>query len=229
MSFEPGDEDPGQETKVQAPLPPPAPLKDQTGGHLAPPPPPAIIEPPGDRMPQDADVLIPEKFTIDIVKTSVEQALGWQVDIVDPRHLFLCRLSPGNSPLRTYNSTAPIEKQLREGDYIIDVNGCHTNVNDMMQQTRQSQDIKLVVQRPKLFTKRVHKNGGSLGLALTHARGCPSLCIEHIKEGALKTHAPDVLAGDRIVAVDGKKGDSDQLMTALMKSENPDIQFSRAG
>lgn len=204
--------------------------KSKDGDPPAPRPPlQPLLDESGERQQQEPDQLVPDRFDAHIEKSSCLQAIGWQVDTVDSRHLFLCRLTPGTSPLRKYNASAAPERQLREGDYIVDVNGNRESANEMMGQTRNLQDIKIVIQRPKLFTKKIEKHGGRFGVALTHAKGCPSLYIETIQEGALKRCAPEVVVGDRIVAVGGLKGDSEQLMQALMSDDAPEIQFSRAG
>mmetsp|Transcript_37143 Transcript_37143/g.78797 ORF Transcript_37143/g.78797 Transcript_37143/m.78797 type:complete len:240 (-) Transcript_37143:29-748(-) len=171
----------------------------------------------------------PPRFVATIMKGSGTESVGWQVDIVDNQKLYLCRILGAPSPLQTYNASVSEDRQLKIGDYIMQVNDAAGSVNSMMQISRTSPVLNLVVQRPRVFAKTVFKDGGSLGLALTHAKGCPSLCIEDIKDGAVSRSAPDVMVGDRIISVNGTKGDSETLMKAIQKADTLELEFSRAG
>mmetsp|Transcript_37142 Transcript_37142/g.78795 ORF Transcript_37142/g.78795 Transcript_37142/m.78795 type:complete len:231 (-) Transcript_37142:587-1279(-) len=171
----------------------------------------------------------PPQFIATLVKQNGSESIGWQVDVVDEKRLFLCRILTSPSALSKYNASVPEDRQLRIGDYILKVNGNNSSVNSMMTTARSAQTLDLLVQRPRLFTKTIKKDGPSLGLMLTHAKGCPSLCIEGINDGPVKRMAPDLQLGDRIVAVNGVRGDSETLMRALQQDSELNLEFSRAG
>lgn len=185
-----------------------------------------VLESPAQFAEPDA---APPTFAAVVKKDSAEESVGWQVDIVDNKHLFLCRILEGPSSLQSYNKSVPEDKQLKVGDYIVKVNGGNESVHAMMAASRSSSELHFIVQRPRIFQATVNKDGGSLGLALTHAKGCPSLCIEDIKEGAVRKHAPEVVVGDRITGVNGIRGDSDTLMAAIQRDSLLELEFSRAG
>eukprot|EP00405_Crypthecodinium_cohnii_P043579 CAMPEP_0206572534 /NCGR_PEP_ID=MMETSP0325_2-20121206/28311_1 /ASSEMBLY_ACC=CAM_ASM_000347 /TAXON_ID=2866 /ORGANISM="Crypthecodinium cohnii, Strain Seligo" /LENGTH=237 /DNA_ID=CAMNT_0054076773 /DNA_START=40 /DNA_END=749 /DNA_ORIENTATION=+ len=170
----------------------------------------------------------PLAFKATLKKAGVEAALGWSLDVLDPRHLVVCRIITGQkTPLEEYNNTAPEAEQIREGDYIIGVNGMFEKSDKMSEVLRSSDTFDLTLCRPEHFEAKVTKNGSSLGLDLKYGPGGSSLLLEGIRDGALKTCAPQVKVGDRIVGVNGVTGTPYVLMQAIQDSPVLNLKFAR--
>mmetsp|Transcript_70262 Transcript_70262/g.182948 ORF Transcript_70262/g.182948 Transcript_70262/m.182948 type:complete len:247 (+) Transcript_70262:113-853(+) len=170
----------------------------------------------------------PQVFQATLSKPSVDSALGWHLDVLDPRHLFICRLvQTGTSPIETYNASVATALQIREGDYVTAVNGVTVSAEKMSESIKKTDKVKIKISRPIVFAQTIASNGMSLGLDLKYGPGGSSLLIEGIRSGALARHAPDVRAGDRILSVNGTTGTPYTLMQAIQDSPALDIGFSR--
>jgi len=170
----------------------------------------------------------PQVFEATLSKPSIESALGWHLDVLDPRHLFICRLvQTGTSPIETYNASVATALQIREGDYVIAVNGVTVSAEKMSEAIKKTDKVKIKISRPIVFAKTIAKNGMSLGLDLKYGPGGSSILIEGVHSGAFSQHAPDVRAGDRILSVNGTTGTPYVLMQAIQGSPALDMGFSR--
>jgi len=170
----------------------------------------------------------PQVFEATLSKPSIDSALGWHLDVLDPRHLFICRLvQTGTSPIETYNASVATALQIREGDYVTAVNGVTVSAEKMSESIKKTDKVKIKISRPIVFAQTIASNGMSLGLDLKYGPGGSSLLIEGIGKGAFSQHAPDVRAGDRILSVNGTAGTPYELMQAIQGSPALDMGFSR--
>mmetsp|Transcript_129311 Transcript_129311/g.335323 ORF Transcript_129311/g.335323 Transcript_129311/m.335323 type:complete len:247 (-) Transcript_129311:229-969(-) len=169
-------------------------------------------------------------FTAILVKESVDEDLGWDLDLLAESRAWVSNVSHyQDTPLQRYNASVPPEKQLREGDYIKQVNQKAGSVEAMMSALKQDLRLEIVVQRPHVYTKTIVKGGQSMGLALVFGPGSASIIIETVKDGVVKQLCPEVRSGDRITKVNGQRGTSDSFLQTMKASESVDIEFSRCG
>mmetsp|Transcript_129309 Transcript_129309/g.335319 ORF Transcript_129309/g.335319 Transcript_129309/m.335319 type:complete len:247 (-) Transcript_129309:111-851(-) len=167
-------------------------------------------------------------FTAILVKESVDEDLGWDLDLLAESRAWVSNVSHyQDTPLQRYNASVPPEKQLREGDYIKQVNQKAGSVEAMMSALKQDLRLEIVVQRPHVYTKTIVKGGQSMGLALVFGPGSASIIIETVKDGVVKQLCPEVRSGDRITKVNGQTGSADSFLQAMKYSESMDIEFSR--
>eukprot|EP00405_Crypthecodinium_cohnii_P017617 CAMPEP_0206446222 /NCGR_PEP_ID=MMETSP0324_2-20121206/16002_1 /ASSEMBLY_ACC=CAM_ASM_000836 /TAXON_ID=2866 /ORGANISM="Crypthecodinium cohnii, Strain Seligo" /LENGTH=236 /DNA_ID=CAMNT_0053914641 /DNA_START=74 /DNA_END=784 /DNA_ORIENTATION=- len=167
-------------------------------------------------------------FVANVTKPTQDAALGWHLDVLDQRHLFICRLiTTSNTPLEKYNSTVSSNLQIREGDYVTAVDGVSGSAEKMSEAMKKSDNLSITVARPHLFTKTISKNNMALGLDLKYGPGGSSLLLEGVREGAIKNSTSEVKAGDRIVSVNGITGTPYILMQAIQDAANLEICFSR--
>lgn len=130
--------------------------------------------------------------------------------------------------MQAYNDTAPADRQIRVGDYIVQVNSDCASAVSMSDALQASERLQVMLVRAYIFTKRVRKDGQPLGLDLKYAVEGSSLLINDIREdGAVKRSCPDIHVGDRIVAVNGAGGGASDLMTAIRASDAPQLWLSR--
>mmetsp|Transcript_38259 Transcript_38259/g.81058 ORF Transcript_38259/g.81058 Transcript_38259/m.81058 type:complete len:261 (-) Transcript_38259:23-805(-) len=170
----------------------------------------------------------------DVFKAVLERAggsgpLGLYLDLSDSMTLYICRVNPGVSlPAHIYNSGVTPDRQLRDGDYILEVNGAFGKARDLADNIKSGgKRLELLIRRPKLFTHVLSKDGQSLGLDLQFAKQGWVLSICKILDGAVKNSGVDIQPGDRIVKVNGKEGKSDELLAALTSSDAPEVTISR--
>eukprot|EP00443_Scrippsiella_acuminata_P017559 CAMPEP_0115202192 /NCGR_PEP_ID=MMETSP0270-20121206/18006_1 /TAXON_ID=71861 /ORGANISM="Scrippsiella trochoidea, Strain CCMP3099" /LENGTH=235 /DNA_ID=CAMNT_0002615611 /DNA_START=137 /DNA_END=843 /DNA_ORIENTATION=+ len=169
-------------------------------------------------------------FTAILVKESVDEDLGWDLDLLAESRAWVSNVSHyQDTPLQRYNASVPPEKQLRVGDYIKQVNQKAGSVEAMMSALKQDLRLEIVVQRPHVYTKTIVKGGQSMGLALVFGPGSASIIIETVKDGVVKQLCPEVRSGDRITKVNGQRGTSDSFLQTMKASESVDIEFSRCG
>merc|ERR1719210_2858780 len=78
--------------------------------------------------------------------------------------------------------------------------------------------VELEVARATYFESRIQRDGQSMGLDLNYSHKSNSLIILSVGEGAVKCSAPEIMVGDRIVAVDGIEGEPEVLLRAIRVS-----------
>jgi len=156
--------------------------------------------------------------------------LGIWFDVRDEYPLFISRIAPagkGTTAVQVYNEAAPQGLELRRWDYVKEVNG-HSTADEMNSVLLSAPVLDLLIQRPLRFKRRVEKNGGKMGLDVSHSPGAVSLMITNVGDGAVRSSAPDIRAGDRIVSVNGFRGTEAALMDAISTSEEPVLGLARA-
>lgn len=185
--------------------------------------------PPGQhcRRPQQA-------FTVTLRRDSIEIPWGLRLDLADNRTIHVCGILE-SIPVLHYNSRAKDDRKLKSGDYIVEANGFSATANldgrllsQVLEGELQRASIAvLAVRRPQFFDCTIEKGDGPLGLDLNYTGHCTSLIISNILPGAVQKSAPEVCAGDRIVAVNGVVGQACTLLEALKASKKPVLTISR--
>lgn len=177
----------------------------------------------------DLSSLVPVKslhrFEVNLEKERKRSALGWKLDVLDEDHLHICSISEGRTPAHTYNRGVPEALRVRQGDYVIGVNGVWGS-RDMMKALMSSQSLRIEVARPELFTRNLVKKG-PLNIEIKSISEGASLYIAGLSGSAVEAHCADVQVGDRIVNVNGAEGVPSCLLAELSSDGQKVITFSR--
>lgn len=136
------------------------------------------------------------------------------------------------SPVEAYNRSAAPGQHLQVGDYILQANGQKVNLQAFNSTVGGAvlaiTPLRLTVRRPILFRRTVEKGSASLGLQLKYGPQSRSFLIEEVNEGPVRESCPDIRAGDRIVAVNGKEGFAEWLVLEIRESDVVVLLVSRA-
>jgi len=151
-------------------------------------------------------------------------SLGAMLDASTGVTIFVSEVYDSDCPVGVYNRTAPPELQLKVGDFIVEVNGHRGNMTVMMQEMHLNRNLTLLVTRAVEYEIHVHKQD-TLGCSITYdASSGISLGVAIVLEGPIKVWNDEnpskkVLEGDRIIAVNGVKGATSDLLEMIRKSE----------
>jgi len=193
-------------------------------------PPEQPLHPPLDN-PSSGDAV--KGFKVTLTKASLKSPLGLHVDLLDERLLYVCMVLPGGggqgmTAVEAHNRDSPQDLSVQQGDYIAAVNG-ETTAMTMREALKNGQTLELEVLRPVLFKRPVKMaKGESMGLDLNFGPNACSLLITQVKGGGVVARAaPDVAAGDRIISVNGMKGNTEELLRCIQCTEDPVLGLSR--
>merc|ERR1740123_628629 len=125
----------------------------------------------------------PRGMRIFVARDDVQDPLGLSLDLCDGRLLYLYGLRPGMNAATDHNASQPEQRQLRPGDYVLDVNGIRGNARAMMKEREHSAQLHLITRRPLSFEVEIHKMRGILGLGLHHSSRSNCLLVEAILDG----------------------------------------------
>lgn len=157
--------------------------------------------------------------------------LGMLLDSSTGVTILVCEVSGGGAA-GVYNKKAPPELQLRDGDFIEEVNGLCGNMTIMMQEMYRNWNLTLLVSRAVEFEIRVRKKD-TLGCHVTYDFNVGSaLGVARVLEGPIQVWndgnpLQKVLVGDRIVAVNGVKGATSDLLEMIRRYEELDLTIAR--
>lgn len=204
-----------------------------------PPPPvqePVKIEPP---QPEPAAKVEPAKvvvtpgkdFKVTITKPAKDSAIGLELDTVGGVSGMVMSIMDGC--IRTYNASAPAGNQVQPGDFIMGVNGSTGNTSTMARLASDNLKLEMQFRRPAEYTVTLEKSAkSSLGLELEYTGIGKSLLISQIAEGLAmewnRTHSEGkVLETDRIVAVNGFRGEASKLLDMCSKAGKLELRILR--
>lgn len=176
-------------------------------------------------------------FTATLSRGS-EGLLGFKVDVCDQYRIHICRMLPdAETAIAVYNASAPQEKQINIGDYILAVNTVSNktvqapmSVAAAMREELLNGEkaVSLVVSRPYIFKCKVERQNKPMGVELTYCDDAISLVVARVNAGAVQTTAPEIRPGDRILSVDGCQGSSEELVRVFRAAgESMLLQMSR--
>lgn len=177
-------------------------------------------------------------FTATLVRYGLDAPWGLVLDLSDGKliHVSGLRASAVGSPVQRYNAEAPEDKKLKAGDYIVGVNSllshdiheASNSAAEMLgEEMKASTTANLHIRRPITFTVTVNRGQEPMGLDLNFSNKSTSLVIVKVCEGSVRKCKPEIHAGDRIVAVDGKTGNPDDLLEAIKDTQVPLLTISR--
>mmetsp|Transcript_119643 Transcript_119643/g.345871 ORF Transcript_119643/g.345871 Transcript_119643/m.345871 type:complete len:233 (+) Transcript_119643:90-788(+) len=169
-----------------------------------------------------------EPFEVTLKKATPTTPFGWRVDFLDKEALFVCSLvADPATVVSRYNSSAPPEARIQEGDFIVSVNRTVRDSMAMASMLKEHPTVEVLIQRPLKFRIKLDKHGESIGLDLKFGLSGNSLLVEGIREGAVRSRARQMRVGDRIVSVCGVTGNSSQLLKAMQEHDPLQIDCVR--
>mmetsp|Transcript_38902 Transcript_38902/g.87426 ORF Transcript_38902/g.87426 Transcript_38902/m.87426 type:complete len:378 (+) Transcript_38902:73-1206(+) len=149
-----------------------------------------------------------------------KKALGFEFDKASADVLFVTSIGK-TGLVKEYNDNVKASEQMKAGQYIVAVNGVEKDSKAMAGELAKASKLELSIVRPQCFTIAVTKaKKESLGLKL--AQSPASAIITAVENGPvmewIKVHTDkEVKAGDRIVAVNGRRAAGKELMKLLQK------------
>lgn len=163
-------------------------------------------------------------FAAALSRAAADEKLGLQGDFADEKVIHICRVfAETTSAVGRYNASAPEERRIKDGDYLVEVNGIShdtvkppSKVSEALRSELLTADfVKLKVCRPHLFESKVVRNGRPMGLELTYSSFGSSLVIANISEGAVASAVPEIRSGDRIMGIDDLVGSPEKILEVL--------------
>lgn len=151
-----------------------------------------------------------------------QHACALWVETFDPDALFVAKLDAqavGNLP----DDAASL---LCLGDYILSAGG-KTGLA-AVEQLHSGHTGDIFVRRPPLFAVSLTRDGGQLGIMLKYDTLGASVYIASIEANAsTSVRDADLAGGDRIVAVNGRRGPSEDLLREMERCTTLELQVSR--
>lgn len=176
----------------------------------------------------EAKQIAEDAFSFEAVIDRSSGALGLYLDLSDGLSLYICRVNEEKgSPAQAYNDGAHPDRKVKRGDYILVVNGVSGSASELARVVKEGGRLTLKIQRPVVATHKVNKNGQAMGLDLQFARNSTVLCVSKVLDGAVKSSGFDIRHGDRIICVNSKEGNCEQLLEEMKISDTPEIIVSR--
>mmetsp|Transcript_51245 Transcript_51245/g.149079 ORF Transcript_51245/g.149079 Transcript_51245/m.149079 type:complete len:256 (-) Transcript_51245:204-971(-) len=176
-----------------------------------------------------ADADEPTEFQFTLYKQSASSSCGWKCDLLDPERLYIHAVSSRDaSPVMEYNTAAPKALRVRDGDYIVSVNGVRGDSAALQRELGASAVLSLVLRRPQLRRLSFQKAGRRPGLFVKYAsQGSTCLWVQRLVSGAIAESGIDIVEGDRITSVCGVAGDPQAMLEALRASDPVDLVVVR--
>lgn len=172
------------------------------------------------------DAASPVKSFVAKLSKQPAEMLGWRLDCVGLKYIFIFSISEsGSSPVSMYNSNVPDELAIKQGDYIMSVNGV-SGVAGMVDIIDKSSELEVTICRPHFFKATVEKTE-ALGLELKYWQSATTLLIGEIRPGAITKQNVDIIPEDRILGINGKTGTVEDLLQAIRAMDTLEFEVSR--
>lgn len=178
-------------------------------------------------------------FVATLHRESTRIPWGFLVDASDASGVHVCHLAEGRNAANEYNKAAREEERIQIFDYVIALNDTRLSrrvigADDDSSAVAARSKAKILsslftalnavitIQRPLIFEARVVRSGEPLGLNIVWTgHGVSFGVISLLDEGSARRSTPPLLAGDRVIAVNGTRGAPDLLRRALREAEDP--------
>mmetsp|Transcript_118291 Transcript_118291/g.328795 ORF Transcript_118291/g.328795 Transcript_118291/m.328795 type:complete len:226 (-) Transcript_118291:339-1016(-) len=166
--------------------------------------------------------------TVKLHRPSPQDPLGMHVELSPQLGCFvvLKLRSDVVGAAQEHNILVPSDERICEGDFVMSVNGS-SDVDEMVKAFEKDTEMELTIRRPRVFTVTVPKDGKPLGVKLKLFEAGKAMFIAAVEaNGAVKAAGADVLAGDRIVSVNGQDSVED-MVEELKTSESLEMVLAR--
>jgi len=161
----------------------------------------------------------------------VGEPLGISLDVSDNISAVVTAVQDGL--IDAWNESADENVRIDAGDRIVDVNGFSGDADKILQRLRKDTELQIVFQRPTEFNVNIEKVGNSIGLEFAHAVNGQSLLVNYVRSTgpvANWNSAHRELAvkkNDRIVEVNGIRGDSRELLDLIKEPRSLELILAR--
>lgn len=162
-----------------------------------------------------------KEFTVQIDKE--QGKLGMVTDSDDGAHLVITAISD-NGHLQAWNASHPDHEKVTVGDRVLSVNGVKGEPAQLLKLLDTYRWLKVVIRRHTEFSIALVRPGTEkLGIELRFREGGHTLLVRKVGEGMLeewnrKHCGLELKVGDRIVAVNGVRGEG-SLLNSKVKSK----------
>lgn len=149
-------------------------------------------------------------------------SLGLNLDALDGTLLIISAMKAG--PVRSYNETVEDEEEaLLPGDAIVSVNGERGSSQALLERLKLDTALELSIKRPKTFGIVIQRAYGPLGLQVEHAPNGTSLLVKMVNPGLIKDwnlshRGTGIKRRDRVVSVNGLRGNPAELMANMKQA-----------
>lgn len=170
------------------------------------------------------------EFTVILHKAKPESPCGWRLDPTDKKALYICDLSNDPAaPVQSYNRQAEPGRDLREGDFIVSVNGITGSANAIQSVLKSSTKLEVNIFRARPFKVALTTAHKPTGLDLRYAPNGKTLVIEALRAGAALEANADLRPRDRILAVCGVSGGPESLLQSFRDNTEIELLIARPG
>lgn len=181
--------------------------------------------------PEEPAAAVDPGFEVQLRRETCDESWGLQVDSLHPRVVHICNVpktDTSSNPVSRYNAGVEEPLRIQPGYYIIEVQGMKwkdfaevdgKKTSELLREKlSRSQDLVVIARLcPPRFLEISFENvnGGKYGMDLSYNNSGRAVVIKNIKDGVVKSLAPELQAGDRIYGVGDMEGSSEELMKAL--------------
>lgn len=179
---------------------------------------------------QDRPTEAAQEVTISIAEPAVD--LGLDIEKQSPR-LDVAVLRVRDGPIKDWNEHNPTQA-IVHGDSIIAVNDCSLHTEEMLAELQKPGKLRITFRKAQEFNVSIVKSedASTMGIDIVHS-GNVSLFIRNVRAGLIEEHNRKsgrdsaIDAGDRIVVVNGSRGDSTNLLDLIKASKTLNMTISR--
>lgn len=155
---------------------------------------------------------------------------GLELDPLDKKTMQVCNVRAG--VIRSYNTTAPPELQVKEGDIIVAVNGVRGDASQMITRFKEDMTIELALFRPRPWRISIKQKPGDLLSSLKCAASGISLLLVDVPRTIKDFNACNARSAlredDRIIAVNGINNDVRKMLLEVDRASNLDLVLIRS-
>jgi hypothetical protein len=171
----------------------------------------------------------PEEFLVCVDKPT-GGITGLELDPLDKKTMQVCNVRAG--VIRSYNSTAAPDAQVKAGDVIVAVNGFRGDSREMIKRFQEDVTIELVLMRPKPWRVNIKQKAGELLSSLKCAASGISLLLVEVPSMLDQHNASNpsraLRQDDRIVNVNGVERDVRKMLEQVDRSTELDMLIIRS-
>jgi hypothetical protein len=173
-----------------------------------------------------------KEFKVTFQKGAKGTSAGLELDLLGLQFAQVCAVLPSGL-VKAYNDDAESDLKVRVGDFIVAVNEARGDMRRMIERFEEDSRIEMTITRPVPFTVTLSQKPGALLSSLKCAATGVSLLVvrTHSTIASWNDTYPDraVKNHDCIVAVNGVKGDTKQMMEQVERAAELELQIARPG
>mmetsp|Transcript_50784 Transcript_50784/g.147934 ORF Transcript_50784/g.147934 Transcript_50784/m.147934 type:complete len:251 (-) Transcript_50784:71-823(-) len=165
-------------------------------------------------------------FEVPLARPELRCSWGLLIDEPTDGAIYIARVMD-DGPVQEYNLRAPEGQRIERDDIITSVDGL-TDASAMLRALRTQTSVTIELSRPTVFDVCIPLVGGQLGVVLDHRASGLTLTVGGVvPDGAANRSSADIAVGDRIVAVNGRRGAACDLLHELKAREAPQLTIAR--